>query len=73
MAIQDELAFELDLEPQVLIPIDENWVLKLMQKGVLIQLHIGLTELTLRYDAISFFHLPYWKRFHCFLIFSCHV
>ena len=41
MAIQDELAFELDLEPQVLTPIDENWVLRLMQKGVIIQLHIG--------------------------------
>ena len=41
MAIQDELAFELDLEPQALIPIDENWVLRLMQKGVLVQLHIG--------------------------------
>ena len=34
MAIQDELAFELDIEPQVLTPIDENWVLRLMQKGV---------------------------------------
>ena len=41
MAIQDELAFELDLEPQALTPIDENWVLRLMQKGVLVQLHIG--------------------------------
>lgn len=41
MAIQDELAFELDLEPQALTPIDENWVLRLMQKGILIQLHIG--------------------------------
>jgi len=41
MAIQDELAFELNLEPQALTPIDENWVLKLMQKGVLVQLHIG--------------------------------
>jgi len=41
MAIQDELALELDLEPQVLTPIDENWVLKLMQKGVLVSLHIG--------------------------------
>ena len=34
MAIQDELAFELDLEPETLTPIDENWVLRLMQKGV---------------------------------------
>jgi len=41
MAIQDELAFELNLEPLALMPIDENWVLKLMQKGVLVQLHIG--------------------------------
>jgi len=41
MAIQDELALELELEPQVLMPIDENWVLRLMQKGVLVQLHIG--------------------------------
>jgi len=41
MAIQDELAFELDLEPETLTPIDENWVLRLMQKGILIQLHIG--------------------------------
>lgn len=41
MATQDELAFELDIEPQVLMPIDENWVLRLMQKGVLVQLHIG--------------------------------
>jgi len=41
MAIQDELAFELDIEPQALTPIDENWVLRLMQKGVLVQLHIG--------------------------------
>jgi hypothetical protein len=41
MAIQDELALELDIEPQALTPIDENWVLKLMQKGVLVQLHIG--------------------------------
>jgi len=41
MAIQDELAFELNIEPQALTPIDENWVLKLMQKGVLVQLHIG--------------------------------
>jgi hypothetical protein len=41
MAIQDELAFELDLEPQALTPIDENRVLRLMQKGVLVQLHIG--------------------------------
>jgi hypothetical protein len=41
MAIQDELALELELEPQVLTPIDENWVLRLMQKGVIIQLHIG--------------------------------
>jgi hypothetical protein len=41
MAIQDELAFELDLAPQALTPIDENWVLRLMQKGVLVQLHIG--------------------------------
>jgi hypothetical protein len=41
MAIQDELALELDLEPQALTPIDENWVLRLMQKGVLVQLHIG--------------------------------
>jgi hypothetical protein len=41
MAMQDELAFELDIEPQALTPIDENWVLKLMQKGVLVQLHIG--------------------------------
>lgn len=41
MAIQDELAFELDIEPQALAPVDENWVLKLMQKGVLVALHIG--------------------------------
>jgi len=41
VAIQDELAFELDIEPQVLMTIDENWVLKLMQKGVLVALHIG--------------------------------
>ena len=41
MAIQDELAFELDLESQALTPIDENWVLRLMQKGVLVALHIG--------------------------------
>ena len=41
MAIQDELAFELDIEPETLTPIDENWVLRLMQKGVIIQLHIG--------------------------------
>jgi len=41
MAIQNELAFELGLEQQLLTPIDENWVLKLMQKGVLVALHIG--------------------------------
>ncbi len=41
MAIQDELAFELDIEPEALMPIDENWVLRLMQKGVLVALHIG--------------------------------
>jgi len=41
MAIQDELALELNLEPQSLTPIDENWVLKLMQKGVLVALHIN--------------------------------
>jgi hypothetical protein len=41
MAIQDELALELKLEPETLTPIDENWVLRLMQKGVIIQLHIG--------------------------------
>ena len=41
MATQDELAFELDIEPQVLISIDEHWVLKLMQRGVLVALHIG--------------------------------
>jgi len=32
MAIQDELAFELDIESQALTPIDENWVLKLSRK-----------------------------------------